>query len=345
LLNKINPRNHAKSRQRVKNFVFFRGFCVFRCIINAVDEIVISWRGTFMPHPTHLTPSFALQRCPGARLSVLLACLLWCSQLCLVRAQDEFGPLQTDKAVAVKRQKAAGAGVQLPLPAELHRAGPPAGGSGKTSASLPTTRYLVVQIEFNDAAAVAGFRQEGVFVFHSVGRFADVFVADEKVLAALAQRPEVRALEAAALVAVPPAPRPGRSRPGRGQPDAIVRGGYENLTGKGSIVAIVDSGVDFRHPDFITRDAAGRPASRLLYFWDTALAYRRGRGLPGPFLFPNRVPLGTLFTRDQLTAELRRPRPHSLSMNGTTIVIASQKGGVGKTSTTLSLAAGLAHIF
>ena len=39
---------------------------------------------------------------------------------------------------------------------------------------------------------------------------------------------------------------------------------YENLTGKGVIIGILDSGIDFRHPDFIDENNN----SRILYIWD-----------------------------------------------------------------------------
>ncbi len=41
-----------------------------------------------------------------------------------------------------------------------------------------------------------------------------------------------------------------------------------NLTGRGTIVAILDSGVDYRHPDFINEDGS----SRILYIWDQSIA-------------------------------------------------------------------------
>jgi subtilisin family serine protease len=85
-----------------------------------------------------------------------------------------------------------------------------------------------------------------------------------------------------------------------------VRGGHDGLTGKGVIIAVIDSGIDFRHPDFITYDAAGRPTSRLLYLWDTATDYKRGHGSPAPFTYPNKASIGTLYTREQLTGDLRR---------------------------------------
>src|SRR5205823_8131177 len=66
-------------------------------------------------------------------------------------------------------------------------------------------------------------------------------------------------------------------------------------------------GVDFRHPDFV--DAAGR--SRLLYYWDTQTEFRPGRGRPGPLKYPNGTPVGTLYTRDDLTALLAGNDPQA----------------------------------
>lgn len=47
----------------------------------------------------------------------------------------------------------------------------------------------------------------------------------------------------------------------------VDRDEFSGATGKGTIVGIVDSGIDFRHGDFID-DASGR--SRILYLWDHA---------------------------------------------------------------------------
>lgn len=41
-------------------------------------------------------------------------------------------------------------------------------------------------------------------------------------------------------------------------------GGYSGVEGEGVIVGIVDSGIDFRHPDFLTADNK----SRILFLWD-----------------------------------------------------------------------------
>ena len=79
------------------------------------------------------------------------------------------------------------------------------------------------------------------------------------------------------------------------------------MTGRGVAIAIVDSGIDFRNPDFITYDAEGRPTSRLLYLWDTTSDGfdSSGLGSKAPLSYPNGSSIGTLYTREQLTAELR----------------------------------------
>lgn len=61
---------------------------------------------------------------------------------------------------------------------------------------------------------------------------------------------------------------------------------YESLTGRGTVVAILDSGVDYRHPDF--RSESG--ASRIITYWDQALAYDGN----------NRYGLGRIFSNDDL---------------------------------------------
>ena len=118
-------------------------------------------------------------------------------------------------------------------------------------------------------------------------------------------------MELTNTVEVPPPARPlPRSETPRDIPDRLVRGGMSGLTGKGVIVAVIDSGIDFHHPDFITYDAQGRPTSRLLYFWDVGSELSVNEiGEPAPIKFPSGTPIGTVYSREVLTAELRSSKP------------------------------------
>jgi subtilisin family serine protease len=181
------------------------------------------------------------------------------------------------------------------------------------TARMGDATYYAVNVEFtNPAARRVIFSDDhtsrilGATVITVIDRFADVFVAGDEPWEALATKPGLVRLEYLASVVPPPPPlQPTRSGPSRELPEQIVRGGYKGLTGKGVNIAILDTGLDFRHPDFSTLDASGQPVSRLKFLWDTSLPYVPGRGNPSPVKYPNGVPIGTVFTSAQLTAELR----------------------------------------
>jgi len=162
---------------------------------------------------------------------------------------------------------------------------------------------------------VAARKQFETFKWPTVSafdRFLEVFVAEEDLRKFKDQTQACKDLIwlddlKAWVTPPPPAPEPRQSRALPRPPEPIVRGGHRGLTGKGVILAIVDTGVDFRNPDFITVDAKGRPVSRLLYLWDArSQAFDQGRGGSRPPLaYPNGSSIGTLYTQAQLTAELR----------------------------------------
>ncbi|MDX1944524.1 MAG: hypothetical protein SFU86_03885, partial [Pirellulaceae bacterium] len=173
-------------------------------------------------------------------------------------------------------------------------------------------QYAVINLEFENGAACAKFRQDDVFVFARHDRFADVFALNnEATIKALSETDGLVWMEEMSIVNVPPPARPvPRTVSPREIPDKIVRGGVAGRTGKGVIVAVIDSGIDFRHPDFITYDAQGQPTSRLLYFWDVASELSvNGIGEAAPVKFPSGTPIGTVYSRDVLTAELRSAKP------------------------------------
>ena len=64
-----------------------------------------------------------------------------------------------------------------------------------------------------------------------------------------------------------------------------------NLTGKGVIVGIIDSGIDYSHPDFRNEDGT----TRILYIWDQTQP-----GNP-----PEGYDIGTLYTREQINEALK----------------------------------------
>lgn len=76
---------------------------------------------------------------------------------------------------------------------------------------------------------------------------------------------------------------------------SVQRPGAFGLTGAGVIVGIIDSGIDYAHPDFRNPDGT----TRILYLWDQTAA-----GLP-PAGFRN----GTEYTKAQIDEALASPNP------------------------------------
>lgn len=184
-----------------------------------------------------------------------------------------------------------------------------AGGASSEPAAQPQgdTVYAIAHTEFKDAASCAALNPPGITVFNRYDKWADLWfkAGDKDALNSVTSAPGVVWVDIGRRVSVPPPPAAKEAR-GRGVPESIVRGGLSGLTGKGVIVAVVDSGIDFRHPDFITKDANGKPKSRLRYLWDTLSIHTPGTaGSDAPVAFPNGTSVGTLYTQDQLSAALR----------------------------------------
>ena len=181
--------------------------------------------------------------------------------------------------------------------------------------------YCTLMVEFSSPAAREAFRAPGVTVYSAFQQFADVFVpgtakpeggsCDEAAIKAIYGAPGLLGIQYGRIVQVEPPPLLKRGAATRAVPEEVVRGGIAGVKGKGVILVVFDSGLDFRNPDFITYDAAGRPTSRLLYLWDpTSNAWDTQKlGGAAPFSYPNGASLGTLYTREQLTAELRSAGP------------------------------------
>lgn len=191
-------------------------------------------------------------------------------------------------------------------------------------------QFGVVHVEFRSPQAREAFEKEaipGTFIFSKVDRFADMFIEGWETFQKIEQHPAVRWINLGDLTKVPnpgiiarqagdhgeknadldSPPRPAQETL-RKAPEDVIRSGDRRtggLTGKGVVIVIIDTGIDFRNPDFITGDI---PTSRILYYWDT-LIYMNPKFAFGaeqaPISAPNGQPLGIVFTQDGLNKDLR----------------------------------------
>lgn len=72
-----------------------------------------------------------------------------------------------------------------------------------------------------------------------------------------------------------------------------------SLTGKGVLLSIIDSGIDYMHPDFQNEDGS----TRILALWDQTLTPDSSKN----FLPPPGYTLGVLFTENQINAAIAAP--------------------------------------
>lgn len=72
-----------------------------------------------------------------------------------------------------------------------------------------------------------------------------------------------------------------------------------SLTGKGVLLSVIDSGIDYMHPDFQNEDGS----TRILALWDQTLTPDSSKN----FLPPPGYTLGVLFTENQINAAIAAP--------------------------------------
>ena len=71
-----------------------------------------------------------------------------------------------------------------------------------------------------------------------------------------------------------------------------------DLTGRGTIIAIIDSGIDYTHPDFRNPDGT----SKILYIWDQTGSEAPPEGFKG----------GTEYTNEQINTALENRIPYTV---------------------------------
>lgn len=101
-----------------------------------------------------------------------------------------------------------------------------------------------------------------------------------------------------------------------------------SFTGRGILIAMIDSGIDYTHPDFI--DPSG--SSRILALWDQTIPPEPEAG----HLPPDGYTLGTLYTKEQLNQALSLANPlelvPSIDLSGHGTHVAGIAGGNGRAS-------------
>lgn len=78
-----------------------------------------------------------------------------------------------------------------------------------------------------------------------------------------------------------------------------VQSTYLNLSGRGVLCGLADSGIDWRHPDFCNPDGT----TRIAAIWDQTIVPDASRGLYPPAGYDR----GVEFTREQINAGLKEP--------------------------------------
>jgi subtilisin family serine protease len=200
-----------------------------------------------------------------------------------------------------------------PSPEDLVQAA--SGGKDAAAADVRDDKatYRVFNIEFDGAANATAFKVQDVHVLARFDRFADIMIPldamgkpEGKVLERFRTVKGITHVDASKVIAVPipPAPGPEVGLKGKGS-EKYVHGGLNGLDGMGVLIAVLDTGIDFRHPDFIEENA-GQKTSRLLHFWDTSRTHDpKGPGQQAPAVYPNGTSIGTLYSRADLTGDLR----------------------------------------
>src|SRR5579871_3197557 len=151
------------------------------------------------------------------------------------------------------------------------------GGGQPPTVAVGGVKYSVLSLEFNNADDCKYFdaKDDGIYVLTRFQQFAEIMYrqddkkAEAKVVSCI---PLFRWYDWAADDVTAPPVEPVRKVTEAQNRDieSVVRGGLDGLTGKGVIIAVLDTGIDFRHPDFIADDGS----SRLLSFWDTTEVWK-----------------------------------------------------------------------
>jgi subtilisin family serine protease len=167
-----------------------------------------------------------------------------------------------------------------------------------------------VALKVDGSADTAALEKAGVKIRY---RAADFVYASVPVLALqrVAQQSAITSIKPMMGATIPKPPQedlPPRMMSERGEARGEKMAGdfdRQALTGKGVVVAVIDTGIDWSHQDFINADGT----SRILYLYDLFdPSWTSSGGTIGtqpPLVDKNNKPIGTLYTKAQINAALK----------------------------------------
>lgn len=196
--------------------------------------------------------------------------------------------------------------------------------------------FEVLHVEFRDQAS----REHGLPAafppFAAVGPFASVFVPTsdvERFVQEASAAPGFLWIDAdePCRLQLPGALTLSGDMPRGGESELVVQGGRAGRRGAGVLLAVLSTGLDARHPDFV-EVVDGKPRSRLAWYWDTL---RDPRAWPGaraaPLAYPDGTSVGALLDNAALTALLAGSEP-ALDPRGDGTALAGIAAGNGRAS-------------
>lgn len=170
---------------------------------------------------------------------------------------------------------------------------------------------IEVALRIDGSADRAALEKAGAKIRLQAG---DMIYASVPVLALqrVAQQPAISSIKPMMGARIPKPPRdkttPQMMRETRGEARGENVAGdfaHQTLTGKGVVVAVIDTGIDWSHQDFVNADGT----SRILYLYDlfdSSWTTSSGRiGTQPPLVDKDNKPIGTLYTNAQINAALK----------------------------------------
>ncbi len=174
-----------------------------------------------------------------------------------------------------------------------------------------TLKFTTPQARRNAVAMLRDRYSDTVHVLTAHDDFVDIFLRAKNSDAAQRAYQSAEGFEwedeQDTLMLPPPLPTPPRAKPRFFGQQEVVSGGLRGKTGKGVLLAIIDTGIDFRLEDFIDHGQ-----SHLLYYWDTTAPHPSAGDADCKTrltaTYPNGETIGALYSRQALTRALKDPQ-------------------------------------